>query len=135
MQAPLEDDKSSRSRAIYYDVSNEEKLESVSLEEIKDKKYSPKFIQLMLQQEIAPVEGWRYLKGMGRIYNSSFAIFPSEWEDNFGHSCITIAETKLYEVEDKEPIQLMNYGWTVGLDLPTIQTVREAINSLKAEIA
>lgn len=136
MQAPLEDDKSSRSRAIYYDVSNEEKLESVSLEEIKDKKYSPKFIQLMLQQEIAPVEGWRYLKGMGRIYNSSFAIFPSEWEDNFGHSCITIAETKLYEVEeDKEPIRLMNYGWTVGLDLPTIQTVREAIDSLKVEIA
>ena len=119
-----------------YDVSNEEKLEGVSLEEMKDKKYSPKFIQLMLQQEIAPDEGWRYLKGMGKIYNSSFMIFPAEWEDSFGHSCIAIAETKLYEVEeDKEPIQLINYGWTVGLDLPTIQTVKEAIDSLKAEIA
>jgi len=131
-----EEDKSSRSRAIYYDLNNEQKLDSISVEEMKDKLYSPKFIQLLLQKEISPVEGWGYLKGMGKIYASSFVIFPADWADSFGHNCIEIAETKLYMHEaKKEPVKSINYGWTVGLDLPTLQTVKEAIETLKKETA
>ena len=133
---PIEDDKSSRSRAIYYDDGREGKMENVTLEAMKDKKYSPKYLQLMLQQNIAPVEGWCYLRGMGKIYPGSLMIYPTEWENSFGHNCLENGITKLFLDGNKtSQVKPLYYGWTVGLDLPTKETVREAINSLRTEIA
>ena len=134
-EAPV-DDKTSRSRAIYYDMDNEGKLENITLEDMKDKKYSPKFIKLMLQQEIAPVEGWNYLRGMGKIHQGALVIFPEEWENSFGHNCLENGVTKLrFDKDKRSSVKVAAYGWTVGLDLPTADTVKKAIESLRAEIA
>ena len=91
---------------------------------------------MLLQQDIAPVEGWNYLRGMGKINRSSLMIFPSEWEMSFGHNCLENGITKLFfDGTISKKITPIVYGWTVGLDLPTAESVKEAIDSLKVNIA
>ena len=82
----------------------------------------------------SPKEGWLYLKGMAIIRPASFTIYPEELAEKFGpdiyHSKGLMFRTrKLNNETDSTP---KPYGWTVDLDLPSIDTVRETINMLKS---
>ena len=126
--------KMSRSRAIYYDELTEKSNGELHVDDLGDKKYSPECIQRLIQKGITPKEGWLYLKGMAIIRPASFTIYPEELAEKFGpdiyHSKGLMFRTrKLNNETDSTP---KPYGWTVDLDLPSIDTVRETINMLKS---
>ena len=131
--------KMSRSRAIYYDDLTEKAHGELHLADLGNKKYDPECIRRLIQKGIVPVEGWLYLKGMAVIGKKSFSIYPESWIDSFGKelynaNCL-LFRARLKQVDMELAGDVIPYGWTVGLDLPTAETVKEAIEFLKSESA
>jgi len=126
----------SRSRAIYYDELTEKTDGTLTLEDMGDKRYDPEYIRRMIEKDIAPVEGWDYLRGVAAIKRNSFTIYPTEWVGVFGKNlyCNNSVRWNHHrsnarpQNKKSEPIP---YGWTVGLDLPTMDTVNDAIRYLR----
>ena len=126
-----------RSRAIYFDEITDRVSGTIHVSELEDKKFNPACIQSLIERGITPEEGWLYLKGMAVIGKSSFTIFPESWNAKCGESYYQSTGLKINEcfaekgkIEDSIP-----YGWTVGLELPSPQEVREEIARLKSEMA
>lgn len=137
VEEPQEIDKTqSRSRAIYFDDFAAKEDTVIHLSDLGNDKYSPECIQRLLHKGVSPAEGWIYLKGMAVLKKDSFTIYPEDWSDTFG---TTIYERQCVKMEQRMKKSVSKaaeeYGWTVGLDLPTIDTVQEAIATLKAEMA
>ncbi len=62
-----------------------------------------------------------------------FTIFPAAWHDSFGTTIYERQSSKLRKRMGEQIDSPVDYGWTVGLDLPTMETVNQAIESLKGE--
>ena len=72
---------------------------------------------------------------MARLNPYGFTIYPEEWRNNFGPSIYERQSVKMEYRSDSIAHSITeDYGWTVGLDLPTMETVRSAIETLRAEI-
>ena len=131
--------KLSRSRAIYYDELTEKTVGELHVADLGDRKYDPECIQRMIQKGIEPAEGWLYLKGMAEIRKNHFTIFPIEWSDGFGEEFYQAQRKKLIRKFGDSGTKSMKrataYGWTVGLDLPTVRTVQETIEILQNQTA
>ncbi len=126
-----------RSRAIYFDEITDRVSGSIRVEELADKRFDPKCIQSLIQRGITPEEGWYYLKGMAVIRKNSFIIFPESWSDSCGNLFYETSWYKLRErFSDKHDFgDSIPYGWTVGLDVPSPQHIKDEINDLLVEAA
>lgn len=126
-----------RSRAIYYDELTEKAKGDLTLEDLGNKRYDPECIRLLLERGISPKEGWFYLKGIAVIKDNGFTIIPEKWIGSFGNDPYEqTSETRfLSRLRAREGSQSdeQPYGWTVGLSLPSQETVREAIAFLDAQ--
>lgn len=94
----------------------------------------------MLQRGLSPAEGWSYLRGMAVISKNQFTIYPDSWSEGFGSNIYENPDTHLRCFMEKHKGRKGEqaptpYGWTVGLELPTLRTVRETIEILKQEMA
>ena len=129
--------KMARSRAIYFDKMLQDNNGSVSVEKLGEKKYDPECIQHMIEKGITPDEGWVYLKGMAVFRKNSFTIYPSEWSDSFGNKFYENVGCRIQDAQRRiqfEPIEEgIEYGWPLGLDLPTREVVLSAITELLPE--
>lgn len=126
-----------RSQAIYYDTNTNKKESELTLADLGDEKYSPERIRYMLQRGLSPAEGWSYLRGMAIIGKNKFSIYPNEWADSFGNNIYENSDTRLKRFMEQHKGTIgkpMPYGWTVGLNLPTMQTVNESIEKMKQEM-
>lgn len=125
----------SRSRAIYFDDFAAKEDSMIHLSDLGADLYNPECIQRLIRKGTAPVEGWAYLKGMAVMNQYGFTIYPEDWNDSFGTS---IYERQSVKMEQRilciSESHTEDYGWTVGLDLPTLATVHNAIETLRAEI-
>lgn len=125
----------SRSRAIYFDDFAAKEDSTIHLSDLGADLYNPECIQRLMRKGTAPVEGWAYLQGMAVMNQYGFTIYPEDWNDSFGTS---IYERQSVKMEQRilciSESHTENYGWTVGLDLPTLATVHNAIETLRAEI-
>ena len=100
----------------------------------------------MLKNGLKPAEGWEYLKGMAVMGKNRLTIFPESWADSFGDNASNNRDERLkaylkragptVSAESSESLGSMGkgkpYGWTVGLMLPTMDTVNEMIAELKS---
>ena len=96
-------------------------------------------IRHMLQRGLSPAEGWSYLRGMAVIQKNKFTIYPSEWWEEFGSNIYDNSDTHLrsfmaHHRQNGSMDDPIPYGWTVGLNLPTLKTVRETIEMMKQEM-
>lgn len=124
-----------RSRAIYYDEMVDHVNGELHIEDLGNQRYTPECIQRMRQKGIVPAEGWNYLKGMAVITERGFQIYPEHWADSFGSDPY---HTFSYHLKMRKIPKLLDskvipYGWTVGLDLPSMDTVRKTIEILRSE--
>ena len=127
-----------KSRAIYFDDFVAKQEAEFHVADLGDEKYAPECIKRLLQKKTAPAEGWSYLKGMGKLTNFGFTIFPEEWEMSFGPSIFERESVKVerrFKMSAEPQGGTIPYGWTVGLELPTQETVDAAIEELRAEMA
>ena len=129
-----------KSRAIYYDTNTNKRESELTLADLGDEKYAPERIRHMLQRGLSPAEGWSYLRGMAVISKNKFTIYPDSWSEGFGSNIYENPDTHLRcymeKNKDRKGEQAPTpYGWTVGLELPTLRTVRETIEILKREMA
>lgn len=127
-----------KSRAIYFDDFVAKQETEFHVADLGDEKYSPECIKRLLQKNSAPAEGWIYLKGMAKLTKFGFTIFPEDWEAYFGPSIYERESVKVdhrFEMSTEPQGGAIPYGWTVGLELPTQETVDGAIAELKAEMA
>lgn len=127
-----------KSRAIYFDDFVAKQETEFHVADLGDEKYSPECIKRLLQKKTAPAEGWIYLKGMAKLTKSGFTIFPEDWESNFGPSIYERESVKVdrrFEMSAEPQGGTIPYGWTVGLELPTQETVDTAIAELRAGMA
>ena len=129
-----------KSRAIYYDTNTNKRESELTLADLGDEKYAPDRIRHMLQRGLSPAEGWSYLRGMAVISKNKFTIYPDSWSEGFGSNIYENPDTHLRCFMEKHKDQKGEqaptpYGWTVGLELPTLRTVRETIEILKQEMA
>ena len=125
----------SRSRAIYFDDFAAKEDNIIHLSDLGEDLYNPECIQRLIRKGTVPVEGWGYLNGMARLNPYGFTIYPEEWRNNFGPSIYERQSVKMEYRSDSIAHSITeDYGWTVGLDLPTMETVRSAIETLRAEI-
>ena len=125
----------SRSRAIYFDDFAAKEDNIIHLSDLGEDLYNPECIQRLIRKGTVPVEGWGYLNGMARLNPYGFTIYPEEWRNNFGPSIYERQSVKMeYRSDSIAHSSTEDYGWTVGLDLPTMETVRSAIETLRAEI-
>ncbi len=124
----------SRSVAIYYSEILSKHKDNITLEDLGLRRYDAACIRQMLISGLQPEEGWEYLDGMAHMSKSSFSLYPSEWADEFGENYYSSSarrfEKKLKKNRRSEE-SATTYGWTVGLDVPTMETVREAIAHLQ----
>jgi len=123
-----------RSRAIYYDEIVEQSNGILHVNDLGEQQYIPECIQRMREKGIAPVEGWDYLKGMVVMTEKGFAIYPAEWAESFGtdpYHTVSYRFSQRMSAEQSE--NGIDYGWTVGLDLPTLETVQKAIAQFQKE--
>ena len=128
-----------KSRAIYYDTNTNKKESELTLADLGEERYSPERIRHMLQRGISPEEGWSYLRGMAVIHKNKFTIYPSEWSEDFGNNIYDNSDTHLrsfmaHHRQNGSMEAPTPYGWTVGLNLPTLKTVRETIEMMKQEM-
>lgn len=125
----------SRSRAIYFDDFAAKEDSTLHLSDLGDDLYKPECIQRLIHKGTAPVEGWGYLNGMAKLDKYSFTIYPEEWCDHFGAS---IYERQSIKMEQRAGCTASGttaeYGWTVGLRLPTLDTMNRAIDTLRDEM-
>lgn len=127
----------SKSDAIYYDEHTNKDETRLTLEDLGPDRYSPERIRHLMQRGLSPVGGWSYLKGMALIYKKSFSIFREDWVDNFGSNIYDSRDTRLkvyLESRGKTVSEPIPYGWTVGLHLPTKETVNESIANLRNNV-
>ncbi|MBR4319165.1 MAG: hypothetical protein IKP69_03840 [Oscillospiraceae bacterium] len=104
------------------------------MNDLGEQQYTPECIQRMREKGIAPVEGWDYLKGMAVMTEKGFAIYPAEWAESFGtdpYHTVSYRFGQRMSAEQSE--NGIDYGWTVGLDLPTLETVQKAIAQFQKE--
>ena len=119
-----------RSRAIYYD--NYTSAEGViHVEDLGDKRFDPECIRQILQKGRAPEEGWLYLKGMAVIRQKSFTIIPESLQNSFGDK---VSSNWRRFTPSGGFRQGVPYGWVQTLNLPTQETVAEAIQILNEEL-
>ena len=128
-----------KSRAIYYDTNTNKKESELTLADLGEERFSPERIRHMLQRGLSPVEGWSYLRGMAVIHKNKFTIYPSEWSEDFGNNIYDNSDTHLrsfmaHHRQNGSMEAPTPYGWTVGLNLPTLKTVRETIEMMKQEM-
>lgn len=126
----------SRSRVIYFNDLLEQSNGKISVVDMGSRKFDPDYIRQMLCDGLAPEEGWIYLRGMGEVKKNHFKLYPAEWEGTFGVPAHESEGNRIRELfhRRKEGIGTgIAYGWTVGLDLPTKETIEEAIELLRAE--
>ncbi len=129
------DGNSARSRAIYYDELTEKTKGEISVNDLGEKKYDPECIRRLLQRGITPKEGWCYLKGIAKIRNNGFTIIPEKWIGSFGDN--PYDDSNIMRFIDRVrhpgdgPIEQEAYGWTVGLNLPSEESVQNAIEMLR----
>ena len=123
----------SRSRAIYFDNEESKQDKTFSVEDLGDDRFNPDTIRRIIQKGTEPVEGWVYLNGMAVMDKKGFTIFPAAWHDSFGTTIYERKSSKLRKRMGEQIDSPVEYGWTVGLDLPTMETVNQAIESLKGE--
>ena len=125
----------SRSRAIYFDDFAAKEDSTLHLSDLGDDLYKPECIQRLIHKGTVPVEGWGYLNGMAKLDKYGFTIYPEEWSDHFGAS---IYERQSIKMEQRAGCTASGttaeYGWTVGLRLPTLDTVNRAIDTLRDEM-
>ena len=125
-----------KSRAIYFDDFVAKQETAFSVADLGEDKYSPECIKRLLQKNTAPVEGWSYLNGVAKMMSFGFIIFPETWVHSFGTNIYeresVKVERRMAQAAEKE--SAVPYGWTVGLELPTMETVNAAIEELKAEM-
>lgn len=122
-----------RSRAIYYDELTEKSGGEIHLSDLGSERFRPECIQRLIEKGLSPVEGWSYLSGMASMTSFGFTIFPEGWTESFGSDLYHNSE-KLFRLRVRlvqEESTAVSYGWTVGLDLPTLDTVNETIRYLK----
>lgn len=124
-----------RSRAIYFDEITERIAGTIHVDELEDKKFDPKCIQSLIRRGVTPQEGWYYLKGMAVIGKTSFTIFPDSWSSSLGKRPYESNGARIKRkflntgcIEEGMP-----YGWTVGLDVPTMEDVQRTIDQLASE--
>ncbi len=124
-----------RSRAIYFDELTDRVSGTIHVSEMKDKKFDPKCIQSLIQRGITPEEGWYYLRGMAVINKFGFTIFQESWDEKCGKKYYesTGLQIKSRFADCTNMIAGIPYGWTVGLDLPSQNQIREEIAQLEAE--
>ncbi len=123
-----------RSRAIYYDEIVEQSNGILHVNDLGEQQYTPECIQRMREKGIAPVEGWDYLRGMAVMTEKGFAIYPADWAENFGADPYhTVSYRFNQRLSSKHQENSIDYGWTVGLDLPTLETVQKAIAQFRTE--
>jgi DNA invertase Pin-like site-specific DNA recombinase len=131
--------KLSRSRAIYYDDLTESVHGKLLLKDLGDRKYDPECIRWLIEKGTKPIEGWGYLKGMTVMGKKGFRIYPESWADSFGRDFYHPGRLPVFaDARDGDGAligETIPYGWTVGLDLPTRETVEKAIAFLKSESA
>ncbi len=126
-----------RSRAIYYDELTEKTKGEVSISDLGESKYDPECIRRLLQRGITPKEGWSYLRGVAKMQRNGFTIIPQKWIGSFGDSpyvdsnCMRFIDRVRHPSD--EPIEKEAYGWTVGLKLPSEESVQESIRKLRSE--
>ena len=125
----------SRSRAIYFDDFAAKEDSTLHLSDLGDDLYKPECIQRLIHKGTVPVEGWGYLNGMAKLDKHGFTILPEEWSKHFG---TTIYERQSNKMEQRAGCTASGttaeYGWTVGLRLPTLDTVNRAIDTLRDEM-
>ena len=73
------------------------------------------------------------------IESNKFTIYPSEWSEDFGSNIYDNSDTHLrsfmaHHRQNGAMEAPTPYGWTVGLNLPTLKTVRETIEMMKQEM-
>ncbi len=126
----------SRSVAIYYDEHKDHGTDrKVSVSELGSEKYAADFIKEMMENGLTPKEGWHYLDGMMQKSKRSFRLFPPEMSDSYGSSFYDRREAifldKLKKSEGHIVKEEIEYGWTVGVDIPSRETVNAAIEELR----
>ncbi len=129
----------SRSLAIYYEEQKKRNYDGVSILEMGSEKYDAEFIREMMEKGLTPKEGWHYLDGMLRSTKRGFTILPSEMATGYGSSIYERKETVFLErlknsggyIQQEET----PYGWTVDLDIPSRETIDEAIAQLRVASA
>lgn len=128
-----------RSRAIYYDEMVDQANGELHVSDLGEQRFTPECIQRMRQKGITPIEGWDYLRGMAVISARGFRIFPESWADSFGaapsHSVSWLLRQRKELAVGKLQADMQPYGWTVGLDLPSMETVRQTIAQFQANEA
>ena len=126
-----------RSRAIYYDELTEMAKDEISLSDLGENKYDPECIRRLLQHGITPKEGWSYLRGIAKIEKSGFTIIPQTWIGSFGENPYSNSSRMRFidrvRHPDDEPLESEAYGWTVGLNLPSEESVQASIQKLRQE--
>lgn len=130
--------KNMSSSVIYYDDRTDKEEGKLTLEDLGDEKYSAERIRHLLQRGLSPQEGWSYLKGMAVISKNCFKIFSEDLADSFGDTINNGRDARLRRYMESRKAGASTatpYGWTVGLDLPSMDTVNEAIEQLKQEMA
>lgn len=125
-----------RSRAIYFDEITEKLTGELHVDELEDRKFDPRCIQSLIQRGITPEEGWVYLKGMAVINKYGFTIFPEKWNDSCGDSYY---ESTGYRIRGRfaEATTIeggLPYGWTINLEIPSPEEVKDEIKKLKDEM-
>lgn len=127
----------SKSRAIYFDSGNSKMPEELHVDDLGHEKYKPERIRRLIEQGITPVEGWLYLKGMAEMRHNGFTIYPESWSEGFGPSIYTREYNKIQNRVDQASSKLGDkcaYGWTVGIVLPSQETVDQTIQMLMDEM-
>lgn len=126
-----------RSRAIYFDEFTDKVSGKLHVEDLADKKFDPRCIQSLIQRGITPEEGWTYLKGVAVIGKNSFTIYPEKWIGSCGERYYETSGFKIRNrfSDEKKSEDGLPYGWTVGLELPSSQEIREEIAQLQSEMA
>ena len=103
-------------------------------EDIKDTdRFSAERITRMIEKGLTPEEGWDRWKCVVVKNKNGFTIYPESWADSFGDNVFRRRDLRLQAflkragpIEEGKP-----YGWTVGVDLPTMKMVKEKIEELK----
>ena len=62
-----------RSKAVLFKAEEDEN-KNISIEKMGDEKFSPEFIEYMVKEGKAPVEGWDYLRGYVRWKKDGFEV-------------------------------------------------------------
>ena len=119
---------------IYFDEKIMKDESALTLEDLGEERYSAERISHMIERGLEPAEGWEYLKGMAVVGKNSLTIFPESWADSFGDKASNTRDGRLQAYLNRVGpiVEGTPYGWTVGLELPTMEKVQDMIDELKS---